>query len=61
MLNGKLCAELDIIGVLNWKLLCAELDIIGVLKERLGAQWEVRCSMGSYVVNWTFLECSTLI
>ena len=33
--------------VLNGKVLCAQLDIIGVLNEKLGAQWEVRCSTGS--------------
>ena len=22
-----------------------------------GAQWEFRCTMGSYVLNWTLLEC----
>ena len=32
-------------------ILSAQQDIIGVLKERLGAQWEVRCAMGSYVLN----------
>ena len=52
--------------VLNRKLLCAQLDIIWVLNGKLGAQWEiimcstghywsaqweVRCSMGSNVLN----------
>ena len=35
--------------VLKWKLLCAQLDIIGVLNRRLGAQWEfIMCSTGHY-------------
>ena len=46
--------------VLNGKVLCAQLDIIGVLNEKLGAQWEVRYSTGNYnVLNWTLLRCST--
>ena len=64
-------APWDIIGVLNWKLLecsmgsyvlngkllCAQLDILGVLNGKLGAQWEVMCSMGNYyVLNWTLLS-----
>ena len=46
--------------VLNGKLLCAQLDIIGVLNGNLGAQQEVMCSMGNYyVLGWTLLESST--
>ena len=67
LLGILLCAQQDIIGVLNgevlcaqWKVLCAQLDIIGVLNEKLGAQWEVRYSTGNYnVLNWTLLRCST--
>ena len=45
--------------VLNGKLLCAQLDIIEVLNRKLGAQQEVMCSMGNYyVLGWTLLESS---
>ena len=44
MLNGRLCAQLDIIGVLNGN---------------LGAQWECMCSTGHYwSPQWEF-RCST--
>ena len=59
MFNGKSCAQLDIIDVLNRKLLCAQLDIIGVLNRKLGGQREVMCSTGHYwSAQWEF-ECST--
>ena len=57
--------------VLNGKLLCAQLDIIEVLNgmstgiimcstgHYWGVQWEVMSSTGNYnVFNWTLLECS---
>ena len=71
MLNGKLCAQweiimcstghywgaqLDIIGVLNGKF-CAQQEIIMCSTGHYwGAQWEVMCSTGNYcVLNWTLL------
>ena len=63
VLNGTLlCAQLEIIGVLNGKLngkLCAQLDIIGVLNGNLGAQWEVMCSTGHYWGAHWEVRCST--
>ena len=44
---------------------CAQLEIIGVLNGKLGAghywsaQWEFRCSTGSYVLNGKLL-CAQL-
>ena len=58
VLNGKLlCAQLEIIGELNEKLLCAQLDIIGVLNGKLGAQWEVMCSTRHY---W-YAQCKSIL
>ena len=46
------------IQVLNGKL-CAQLGIIGVLNRNLGAQWEFMCSTGHYwSPQWEF-RCST--
>ena len=61
VLNGKLlCAQLDIIGVLNGKL-CAQQEIIMCSTgHHWGAQWEVMCSTGIYnVLNWKLFGCST--
>ena len=47
MLNGKLCAQLDIIGVLDGKL-CAQQEIIMCsTRNYWSPQWEFKCSMGS--------------
>ena len=35
MLNGKLCAQLEIIGELNEKSLCVQLDINGMLNAKV--------------------------
>ena len=38
-------------------LLSAQQDIMCSTGHYWGAQWQVRCSMGSYVLNWTLLVC----
>ena len=59
MLNGKLlCAQLEIIGVLNGNV-GAQQGVMCSTGHYWGAQWEVMCSTGNYnVLNWTLLGCS---
>ena len=75
VLNGKvfwmllgilLCPQQDIIGVLNGKLCTQWGMIMCSTGHSWGAQQEIRCSMGSYVLNgkllcaqWEIIMCST--
>ena len=59
MLNGKLCCQLDIFGVLNINLGAQQEIIMYSTGHYWGAQWEVVCSTRNYnVLNWTLLGCS---